>query len=93
MVVSDNGTELASRAVLQWQEDQGVEWHDIALGKPMQNGLIEGLNGRFRADKALGPGLVCRRNNLALLQFLGTFEAEICSYAAGQANRIAAEPP
>jgi len=25
MMVSDNGTELTSRAVLQWQEDTGVE--------------------------------------------------------------------
>lgn len=30
MVVSDNGTELTSRAILQWQEDSRVEWHYIA---------------------------------------------------------------
>ena len=41
MVVSDNGTELTSRAILQWQEDHGVEWHYIAPGKPMQNGFVE----------------------------------------------------
>jgi len=43
MVVSDNGTELTSNAILKWQEDRKVEWHyiapDIAPGKPMQNGL------------------------------------------------------
>lgn len=50
MVVSDNGTELTSRAILQWQEDQGVEWHYIAPGKPMQNGFVESLNGRFRDE-------------------------------------------
>jgi putative transposase len=25
-----------------------VEWHYIAPGKPMQNGFVESLNGRFR---------------------------------------------
>ena len=49
MIVSDNGTELTSRAILQWQEEQGVEWHYIAPGKPMQNGFVESLNGQFRA--------------------------------------------
>ena len=56
MIVSDNGTELTSRAVLQWQEDQGVEWHYIAPGKPMQNGFVESLNGRFR-DECLNEHL------------------------------------
>jgi putative transposase len=27
MVVSDNDTELTSRAILRWQEDTQVEWH------------------------------------------------------------------
>jgi putative transposase len=27
MVVSDNGTELTSNAMLKWQEDRPVEWH------------------------------------------------------------------
>jgi putative transposase len=47
MIVSDNGTELTSRAILQWQEDTRVEWHYIAPGKPTQNGFVESLNGRF----------------------------------------------
>ena len=50
MIVSDNGTGLTSRAVLQWQEDAGVEWHYIAPGKPMQNAFVESLNGRFRDE-------------------------------------------
>ena len=41
MVVSDNGTELTSNAMLKWQQDRGVEWHYIAPGKPMQNGFVE----------------------------------------------------
>ena len=40
MVVRDNGTELTSNAMLKWQEDRHVEWHYIAPGKPMQNGLV-----------------------------------------------------
>src|SRR5947209_10168350 len=56
MIVSDNGTELTSRAILQWQEDHAVEWHYIASGKPMQNGFVESLNGRFR-DECLNEHL------------------------------------
>ena len=36
MIVSDNGTELTARAIRQRQEDQVVEWHDIAPGKPAE---------------------------------------------------------
>ncbi len=50
MIVSDNGTELTSRAMLVWQEDRGVEWHYIAPGKPVQNAFVESLNGRFRDE-------------------------------------------
>ena len=56
MVVSDNGTELTSRAILQWQEDNRIEWHSIAPGKPQQNGFVESLNGRFR-DECLNEHL------------------------------------
>lgn len=56
MIVSDNGTELTSRAILQWQEDNAVEWHYIAPGKPMQNGFVESLNGRLR-DECLNEHL------------------------------------
>ena len=50
MIVSDNGTELTSRAVLQWQEGAGVEWHYIAPDKPGQNAFVESLKGRFRDE-------------------------------------------
>jgi putative transposase len=56
MVVSDNGTELTSNAILQWQEERGVEWHYIAPGKPMQNGFVESFNGRLR-DECLNEHL------------------------------------
>ena len=57
MVVSDNGTELTSNAILQWQEERGVEWHYIAPGKPMQNGFVESFNGRLR-DECLNEHLL-----------------------------------
>jgi len=36
MIVSDNGTELTSIALLAWCGEIGVEWHYIAPVKPMQ---------------------------------------------------------
>ncbi|RZL83597.1 MAG: IS3 family transposase [Sphingomonas sp.] len=50
MIVSDNGTELTSNAVLAWSGDVGVEWHYIAPGKPTQNGFVESFNGRMRDE-------------------------------------------
>jgi putative transposase len=50
MVVSDNGTELTSNAILKWQEDRKVDWHYIAPGRPMQNGFVESFNGRMRDE-------------------------------------------
>lgn len=50
MIVSDNGTELTSRAVLDWTNRSGVEWHYIAPGKPVQNAFVESFNGRFRDE-------------------------------------------
>ena len=55
-VVSDNGTELTSNAILNWQQDRSVEWHYIAPGKPMQNGFVESFNGRLR-DECLNEHL------------------------------------
>ena len=49
-VVSDNGTELTSMAVLKWCQETGVGWHYIQPGKPMQNGFIEAFNSKFRAE-------------------------------------------
>lgn len=50
MVVSDNGTELTSMAILRWQQETGIAWHYIAPGKPMQNGFVESFNGRLRDE-------------------------------------------
>ena len=56
MVVSDNGTELTSQALLRWQEVRSVLWHYVAPGKPQQNGFVESFNGRFR-DECLNEHL------------------------------------
>lgn len=56
MVVSDNGTELTSNAILKWQDDRKFDWHYIAPGKPMQNGFVESFNGRMR-DECLNEHL------------------------------------
>ncbi|WP_246755780.1 IS3 family transposase [Bradyrhizobium sp. CCBAU 53338] len=41
MVVSDNGSEFTSNAILTWADQSRVAWHYIAPGKPMQNAFIE----------------------------------------------------
>ena len=56
MIVSDHGTEFTSNAILSWTEEQRVEWHYIAPGKPMQNGFVESFNGRMR-DELLNESL------------------------------------
>ena len=50
MIVSDNGTEFTSNAVLAWCQTEGVAWHYIAPGKPMQNAFCESFNGRMRDE-------------------------------------------
>jgi putative transposase len=50
MIVSDNGTELTSNAILQWADDHKVAWHYIAPGKPEQNAFAESFIGRLRDE-------------------------------------------
>jgi len=47
---SDNGPEFLSRAVDQWAYEQGLQWHTIQPGRPMENGYVESFNGRFRDE-------------------------------------------
>lgn len=56
MVVSDNGTELTSMAILTWSQERRIEWHYIAPGKPTQNAFVESFNGRLR-DECLNETL------------------------------------
>lgn len=68
-IVSDNGTELTSRVMLEWQNARGIGWHYIAPGKPTQNAFIESFNGRLR-DECLNEevfdSLADARKRLAL---------------------------
>ena len=50
-IVSDNGTEFASRAILKWADENTVPWHCIDPGKPQQNAFIESFNGRLRDER------------------------------------------
>lgn len=50
VIVSDNGTELTSRVVLQWAQKHNIEWHYITPGKPQENGFTESLNGKIRDE-------------------------------------------
>jgi len=56
MVVSENGTELTSIAILKWSQDRRVEWHYTQPGKPTQNAFVESFNGRLR-DECLNETL------------------------------------
>lgn len=49
-IVSDNGTELTSMALLRWSQERGVAWHYIAPGKPQQNAFAESFIGRLRDE-------------------------------------------
>lgn len=55
-IVSDNGGEMTSRAVLQWTMETGIDWHYIAPGKPTQNAFIESFNSKLR-DECLNENL------------------------------------
>lgn len=50
MIVSDNGTELTSNAVLAWCGQAQVKWHYTTPGKPTDNAFVESFNGRMRDE-------------------------------------------
>jgi putative transposase len=69
MIVSDNGTEFTSNAILRWADDHKVAWHYIAPGKPTQNAFIESFNGRLRDEllnETLFTSLAHAREALAI---------------------------
>jgi putative transposase len=49
VIVSDNGTELTSCAVLRWATGR-LDWHYIEPGKPVQNAFIESFNSKLRDE-------------------------------------------
>jgi putative transposase len=50
MIVSDNGPELTSLAMLKWQQQNQVDWRYIEPGKPQQNPFAESFNGKLRDE-------------------------------------------
>lgn len=55
-ILSDNGTEFTSHAILRWSQENQIDWQYIEPGKPMQNGHIESFNGKLR-DECLNENL------------------------------------
>lgn len=49
-IVSDKGTELASRVILEWQNQTGIAWRYIAQGRPQQNGFVKSLNSKLQDE-------------------------------------------
>ena len=66
MIVSDNGTEFTSMAILRWSQEQQVDWHYIAPGKPQQNAFIESFNARLR-DELLNETVFSSLNEARIL--------------------------
>jgi transposase InsO family protein len=58
-IVSDNGTELTSNAILRWADDHKVAWHFIAPGKPGAECLRRVVHGP-------PPGRVAQRDAVPL---------------------------
>ena len=70
-IVSDNGTEFTSMAILKWVQDYSLDWHYIQPGKPTQNAFIESFNGKLRDEclnETLFTSLKYAREQLAKLQ-------------------------
>ena len=67
MIISDNGTEFTSNAILAFADNRKLDWHYIAPGKPTQNAFIESFNGRLRPSQRCthrlpGNGRIADRN-------------------------------
>lgn len=72
-IVSDNGTEFTSRAIVKWAGDNDVDWHYSDPGKPQQNAIIVFFNGSLRCElmnEVLFDSLDDARRRLALWQCL-----------------------
>ena len=71
-IVSDNGTEFTSRAILKWADENEAPWHYIDPGKPQQNAFIESFNGSLRDEllnEEIFDSLDDARRKLALWRY------------------------
>lgn len=50
IIMTDNGPEFQSVAVMRWAARNRVYWHFITPGKPNQNAWIESFNGKVRDE-------------------------------------------
>ena len=50
MITVDNGSGFVSKALDAWVYEYGVKLDFIRSGKPLENAVIEDLNGRFRDE-------------------------------------------
>ena len=90
MIVSDNGTELTSNAVLEWCGQAGIEWHYTTPGKPTQNAFVESFNGRMRDEllnETLFTSLAHAREKIAI--WVEDFNAERPHSSLGYATPAA----
>ena len=62
VIVSDNGTEFTSSAVLAFTQKAELDWRYIAPGKPTQNAFAESFQGRLR-DECLNEHLFFSMNH------------------------------
>ena len=82
LIVSDNGTEFASNAVLTSADAFKIDWLYIAPGKPMQNAYVESFNGHMRDEllnESLFFGLAHARDDIAA--WVNDFNTERPHYA------------
>jgi len=71
-IVSDNGTEFTSRAILKWAGNNNADQHYIDPGKPQQTGFIVSFNGSLRDEllnEELFDTLDDARRKLALWRY------------------------
>lgn len=50
MIVSNNGAELTSFAILAWSKDHNVVWHCIAPDESMQTAMSRFFNDCMREE-------------------------------------------
>ncbi len=50
MIVSDNGTELTSNAILKWSQDRQVQWHYTQPGNPCRMDLSKASTGAYATN-------------------------------------------
>ena len=73
-IVSDNGTEFTSRAILKWADENDVDCHYIDPGKSVQNAFIKSFNGSLgdeMLNEEIFDTLEDARRKLALWKYDG----------------------